>query len=234
MAVLTATLPRPALQKRPLPQRAIRALTGILIGYLVLWAIGAGGILGLSFWAKAETPAPAGTRTVQGVHNFQPVSSDGKLWRGAAPSPAGYRALASMGITTVVDLRAEDLSANQLAGPGKAGLDVVRLPIRDGQTPTSQQVQKLLDTVKNASGPVFVHCGAGVGRTGAMAAAYLVQTGEESSAQAVRRNLAVGPPSIEQIYYGLNLSPSEVEQPPLPVVVVSRLVDAPRRIASWF
>lgn len=234
MAVLTATLPRPALRKRPLPQRAMRALAGIVIGYLVLWAVGAGGILGLSFWAKAETPAPAGTRTVQGVHNFQPVSTDGKLWRGAAPSPTGYRELATMGFATVVDLRAEDLSAKQLTEAGKAGLEYVRLPIRDGQTPTPHQVQQLMDVVKNASGPVFVHCGAGVGRTGTMAAAYLVQTGEESSAQAVRRNLAVGPPSIEQIYYGLNLSPSKAEQPPIPVVVVSRVVDAPRRIMSWF
>ncbi|MDT9694594.1 hypothetical protein [Streptomyces sp. P17] len=58
--------------------------------------------------------------------------------------------------------------------------------------------------------------------------------GEESSAQAVRRNLAVGPPSIEQISYGLNLSPSKAGQPPIPVVVVSRVVDAPRRIMSWF
>ncbi|MBC2905806.1 fused DSP-PTPase phosphatase/NAD kinase-like protein [Streptomyces cupreus] len=234
MAVLTATLPRPALRKRPLSQRAMRALAGVIIGYLILWAVGAGGILGLSYWAKAETSAPAGTRTVQGVHNFQPVSSDGKLWRGAAPSPAGYRELESMGFATVVDLRAEDLSAKQLAEAGEAGLDYVRLPIRDGQTPTPKQVQQLLAVVKNASGPVFVHCGAGVGRTGTMAAAYLVQTGEESSAQAVRRNLAVGPPSIEQIYYGLNLSPSKAEQPPLPVVVVSRVVDAPRRIMSWF
>jgi protein-tyrosine phosphatase len=234
MAVITATLPRPATRKRPLSRRALRILLGIVIGYLVLWAAGAGGILGLSYWAKAETPAPAGTRSVQGVHNFQPVDPDGKLWRGAAPSPAGYRALAGMGFATVVDLRAEDLSAAQLSEPGKAGLKAVHLPIRDGQTPTPKQVQHLLSIVSNASGPVFVHCGAGVGRTGTMAAAYLVQTGEASSAQAVRRNLAVGPPSIEQIYYGLNLSPNKAEQPPLPVVAVSRVVDAPRRIASWF
>ncbi|WP_406446427.1 hypothetical protein OHB14_45340 [Streptomyces sp. NBC_01613] len=32
---------------------------------------------------------------------------------------------------------------------------------------------------------------------------------------------------------GLNLSPGKTEQPPLPVVVVSRLVDAPRRMWSW-
>ncbi|MEU6377887.1 dual specificity protein phosphatase family protein [Streptomyces sp. NPDC046909] len=234
MAVLTAALPRPVLPQRPLRRRAVRILLTLVIGYAVLWAAGAGGILALSYWTRAETPAPAGTRTVQGVHNFQPVDTSGHLWRGAAPSPAGYRALAAMGFTTVVDLRAEDLSAAQLAEPTEAGLDVVRLPIRDGQTPKPEQVRRLLDVVAKSSGPVFVHCGAGVGRTGTMAAAYLVQTGEESSAQAVRRNLAVGPPSIEQIYYGLNLSRDEAAQPPLPVVAVSRLVDAPRRIASWF
>jgi protein-tyrosine phosphatase len=234
MAVLSATLPRPALRKRPLSRRALRVLLGIMIGYLVLWAAGAGSILGLSLLARSETPAPVGTRAVQGVNHFQPVDSDGRLWRGSAPSPAGYRALAGMGITTVVDLRAEHMGAAELAEPGDAGLNVVRLPIRDGQTPSPKQVQRFLDVVSSASGPVFVHCGAGVGRTGAMVAAYLVKTGEESPSQAVRRNLAVGPPSIEQIYYGLNVSPAKAEQPPLPVLVVSRLVDAPRRIMSYF
>ena len=233
MAVLSATLPAPTLRRRLVSRRSLRILILVALGYLALWATGALGILALSFWAREETPAPAGTRTMQGVHHFQPVDSERRLWRGAAPSPAGYRQLATMGFTTVVDLRAEDLSAHQLAGPRNAGLDVVRMPIRDGQTPKPEQVQRFLDVVAKASGPVFVHCGAGVGRTGAMAAAYLVHTGEESSSMAVRRNLAVGPPSIEQIYYGLNLSPSKAEQPPLPVVVVSRLVDAPRRMWSW-
>jgi protein-tyrosine phosphatase len=232
MAVLSATLPPPALRPRPLSRRALRILLFVVLGYLVLWATGALGILGLSYLAREGTSAPAGTRTVQGVHHFQPVDAEGRLWRGAAPSPAGYQALAGMGITTVVDLRAEDLSASQLAGPGNAGLKVAHLPIRDGQTPKPEQVGRFFDIVAKSTGPVFVHCGAGVGRTGAMAAAYLVQTGEQSSPSAVRRNLAVGPPSIEQIYYGLNLSPSKAEQPPLPVVVMSRLVDAPRRIWS--
>ncbi|WP_406130590.1 hypothetical protein [Streptomyces canus] len=63
-------------------------------------------------------------------------------------------------------MRAEDLSSAQLAEPEKAGLDVVRLPIRDDETPRPAQMQRFLDVVARS---------------------------------AVRRNLAVGPPSIEQI-----------------------------------
>jgi protein-tyrosine phosphatase len=241
MAVIIPSPPRPAPQeapqkatpKRPLSRRIKRIVVGVILGYLALWATGALGILALSHWARAETPPPPGTRTVQGIHNFQPVDAERRLWRGAAPSPAGYRELERLGFATVVDLRAEDLSAAQLASPKEAGLDVVRLPIRDGQTPRPEQVRQFLDVVSSSSGPVFVHCGAGVGRTGTMAAAYLVETVEESPMQAVRRNLAVGPPSIEQIYYGLNLGEDRADQPPPAVVAVSRLVDAPRRIWSY-
>lgn len=233
MAVITApptSLPPPT---RRTVRRILRILGRVAIGYLALWATGALGILAVSHWVGEETPAAPGTHTVRGVHHFQRVDTQGQLWRGAAPSPAGYRALASLGITTVVDLRAEDLSATQLAEPGKAGLNVVHLPIRDGQTPTARQVQRFLGIVASPSGPVFVHCGAGVGRTGAMAAAYLVQADKQSPSMAVRRNLAVGPPSIEQIYYGLSLGRQKAEQPPLAVAAVSRLVDAPRRMWSW-
>ncbi|WP_326723839.1 MULTISPECIES: fused DSP-PTPase phosphatase/NAD kinase-like protein [unclassified Streptomyces] len=234
MAVVAAPPPHPTLPTRRLRRTILRYLVGVALGYLALWATGALGILALSYWAREETPAPAGTHSMQGVHNFQPVGKQGKLWRGAAPSPEGYRALARLGVTTVVDLRAEDLTAAQLAGPHRAGLDVVRLPVRDGQTPTPGQVERFLHVVGEASGPVFVHCGAGVGRTGAMAAAYLVRTGQQSPPAAVRRNLAVGPPSIEQIYYGLSLGPGRADQPPFPVIAISRLVDAPRRMWSWF
>ncbi|MFC7261618.1 fused DSP-PTPase phosphatase/NAD kinase-like protein [Streptomyces lutosisoli] len=154
----------------------LRSLVGLVLGYLALWATGALGILALSYWIREETPPPAGTYAVRGVHHFQPVGSRGELWRGGALSPEGYRGLAHHGFTTVVDLRAEDLSTAQLAAPREAGLDVVRLPVRDGQTPTPRQVEGFLEVVGEASGPVFVHCGAGVGRTGAMAAAYLVRT----------------------------------------------------------
>ncbi|MFB9505083.1 dual specificity protein phosphatase family protein [Streptomyces aurantiacus] len=231
---LTLPTGRPRGPLRRTRRTLLRTLVALGLCYLALWATGALGIVALSYWTREQTPPPEGTRSVRGIHHFQPVDAAGDLWRGAAPSPEGYRELARLGFSAVVDLRAEDLSAAQLAGPHKAGLDVVRLPVRDGQTPTPYQVRRFLGVVGTAPGPVFVHCGAGVGRTGTMAAAYLVQAGQKSPSSAVRRNLAVGPPSIEQIYYALSLGPSRAEQPPLPVVAVSRLVDAPRRMWSWF
>ncbi|WP_416967275.1 protein-tyrosine phosphatase family protein [Streptomyces sp. 4F14] len=233
MAVVIAPLPPTSSPSRRIRRRVLRGALIVTVGYLALWATGALGILGLSYLAREGTPTPPGTRELRGVHHFQPVDTEGRLWRGAAPKPDGYRELKRLGFTTVVDLRAEDLSTAQLAEPAKAGLTAVRMPVRDGQTPTQDQVRRFLTVVQDAPGRVFVHCGAGVGRTGTMAAAYLVQTGEESPSAAVRRNLAVGPPSIEQIYYGLSLERHEAEQPPLPVVALSRLVDAPRRMWSW-
>lgn len=212
----------------------LRVLGFCAIGYLALWAVGALGILVASQWIRSQTPPPAGTTQITGINHFQPVDDEHHLWRGSAPSPAGYRALAEKNFTTVVDLRAEDLSAHQLSAPKQAGLDVVRIPIRDGQTPKPAEVERFMAAVRGADGPVFVHCGAGVGRTGTMAAAYTVRTGEDSGPEAVRRNLAVGPPSLEQIYYAYNLDREHADQPPLAVQAVSRMVDAPRRLMSYF
>ncbi|MFD4876677.1 hypothetical protein ACFWOB_25440 [Streptomyces sp. NPDC058420] len=152
----------PACGELPLPRRAMRLLLVVALGYVALWATGALRVLALSYWAREETPAPPGTRTVQGIRHLQPVHTEGRSRRGAAPSPGGYRELARLGFTTDVDLRAEDLTSARLAEPRRAGLDVVRLPIRDGQTPTPVQVQRFLEVVASAAAPVFVHCEAGV------------------------------------------------------------------------
>src|SRR6185295_13712884 len=75
-----------------------------LVGFVAFLLAGNVAIAGVSAWARRTTP-PAAAPHVSGIKNFRVV--DGRLWRGAAPSPNGYRSLAAAGVRTVVDLRAE-------------------------------------------------------------------------------------------------------------------------------
>lgn len=196
----------------------------VAVAFLLLGNLG---ILAATQWAR-ETTTKARITSVPGIDHLEAV--DSKLWRGGAPSDAGYRALAEAGITTVVDLRAEEGLEGDAAMVESLGMNIVRIPIRDGQTPTTAQVEQFLAATRQAPGQVFVHCGAGVGRTGTMVGAYLVETSELNGRGALRRNLAVGPPSLEQVAFVAGLEEGRLERPNVVVRAVSRVLDAPRRM----
>jgi len=208
--------------RRPLPAIAAR-LVALGIAMLVVPNVV---ILGLHVLAQRDTATPTLTLPIK---NFAQV--DDRLWRGAAPTAAGLEALAANGVTTVVDLRAEDDLHVDEALFARLGLQRVHLPMRDGQSPTDAQVSRFLAAVEAGGGRAFVHCGAGVGRTGTMSAAYLVRTGQTTPSQAVRRNLSVGPPSLEQLAFSAGLSEAgDGSRPGTLMVAISRTLDAPRRI----
>ena len=80
-----------------------------------------------------------------------------------------------------------------------AGLMVVHVPVPDMEAPTDRQLDHLLDTIRraNASGMgVAVHCGAGMGRTGTVLAAYFVAKGMAAK-DAVARVRELRPGSVE-------------------------------------
>ena len=202
-----------------------------VVGFVLFMVVGNLAILipSLVLQHVAGPPAPAAAASVRGVAHLAAV--DAEVWRGAAPtSVAGYRSLAAAGVTTVVDLRAEPDRAIDVATLRSFGLRVVSLPVRDGQTPTRAQIDGFLRLVAASRGTVFLHCGAGVGRTGSMAAAYLVATGQTSGVRATVRNLSVGPPSLEQVAFTMRLRGDRAEHANGLVVAASRLLDAPRRI----
>lgn len=199
------------------------AVAFLLIGNLA--------ILAASVWARETTPV-ASAAPISGIDNLRAV--DAKVWRGAAPTTEGYRGLAQAGVSTVVDLRAEEGIEHDVQVVTDLGMRMVRLPIRDGQTPTSEEIETFLAAVRESGGTVFVHCGAGVGRTGAMVGAYQVAQGDLSGAAALRRNLAIGPPSLEQIAFVAGMDADKLDKPSTVLTAVSRVLDAPRRMWSRY
>ena len=206
-----------------------KLLRRLSVGFFGL--ILAGNLLILAAFLVVRLSEPDPELEVDGIDNVRAV--DEKLWRGNAPSIEGYQELAKREVSTVVDLRAERDLEIPSALLEEEGIERVHIPIRDGQTPDPAQAARFVEVVREAEGRVFVHCGAGVGRTGAMSATYLVESGQTSSWEALGRNLAVGPPSLEQIVYAASLEDDgEPEQPPRWVESVSRFFDGPRRLWS--
>lgn len=116
------------------------------------------------------------------------------------------RALVKMGISVFYDLTEKDedhLSYDKiLFHEGEEGHRVVEyknLPIRDFTAPSAQNVMTTLDSIDQdiASGKkVYVHCYAGVGRTGTVVGCYLVRHGLSGQAALERiAELRQGVPS---------------------------------------
>lgn len=213
----------------PRPRRRARLVLRLAVVALVLLGLGNLAILGLTLSARAIAEPAAGP-AVTGVGNLHSV--DAKVIRGGNPTRDGLVQLHDAGVTTVVDLRAEVGSSVDDAFIEDLGMEVVHLPIRDGQTPSDEQMEEFNRTVAEADGLVFVHCGAGVGRAGVVSARYLVQSGQASPLTAWARNVAIGPPSLEQDVYALGIELHGA--PEAAMVAVSRFLDSPRRIMHYF
>lgn len=113
-------------------------------------------------------PQPAG------VPNFREVNEH--VFRGAQPSPEGFKSLARLGFKTIIDLRG---GGPRSTAEGKlvkaAGMKYISIPMKGLQAPSDEEIWKVLGILDDSSGwPVFIHCRRGKDRTGVVVACYRI------------------------------------------------------------
>jgi protein tyrosine/serine phosphatase len=110
------------------------------------------------------------------VPNFHYV--DAHICRGAQPAPAGWNALAKLGIELVVDLRRdgelqEHWIRSEQEAVESAGMRYTNIPMSGWEIPDGTQVSRSIAILESGQ-RVFVHCRSGQDRTGTVIACYRI------------------------------------------------------------
>jgi protein tyrosine phosphatase (PTP) superfamily phosphohydrolase (DUF442 family) len=130
---------------------------------------------------------------INGVPN--PGKINEGLYRGAQPSAQGFEELKKLGITTVIDLRAEDRGKQWEQNEVEhLGMRYVPIPIGRFSAPTNAEVARFLTTVRGADvqQKIFVHCQFGEDRTGVFIATYRIGIQKWPADQAIHEMYAFG------------------------------------------
>lgn len=130
-------------------------------------------VLALSFAAVATAAAQSGqTEKFPNVKIDNFGQMDARFYRGAQPKPEDYKALAAIGIKTIIDLRndPEDFAKEATEA---AGMKYVNIPMSDKKRPQEDQIEKFLSIINDPeTGAFYTHCRGGRHRTGVMGAVY--------------------------------------------------------------
>jgi atypical dual specificity phosphatase len=100
---------------------------------------------------------------------------EGQVAAMAMPWPEDVAELRRRGVTSVLSL--SERTPREIV---EAGFAQLSLPVRDFHPPTPGQLDaavEFLEHAVNTGGACAVHCGAGLGRTGTVVAAWLVRRG---------------------------------------------------------
>jgi protein tyrosine phosphatase (PTP) superfamily phosphohydrolase (DUF442 family) len=104
-----------------------------------------------------------------GITNLYQVTTN--LYRGAQPTAEGMKQLKTMGIRTVINLRAFHSDKDKVAG---TGMKSVRFETKPWYAEEEDVIGFLRAISDTNSFPIFVHCQRGADRTGMMCAMYRV------------------------------------------------------------
>lgn len=118
-------------------------------------------------------------RKVKNLHEVTPT-----LFRGAQPDAKGIQTLKSLGIKTIVNLRALHSDKKLVAG---TGLDLVEIDFEPWKGPKRADLLDFLKVVTDpARCPCYVHCKHGSDRTGTAVAAYRMVVQRWDKEEAIR------------------------------------------------
>jgi protein tyrosine/serine phosphatase len=123
----------------------------------------------LAVLALAATNAPPWATRIEkpGLPNFHKLNDS--LYRGAQPTPEGFRQLKAMGVKTVVNLRSFHSDRDEM-GDVQLRRERIRFDTWHAEDDEVIRFLKIVTNTNNA--PVFVHCQHGADRTGTMCAIY--------------------------------------------------------------
>ena len=118
--------------------------------------------------ASAQT-SPGNFPSIK-VKNFGQM--DTNYFRGGQPKKDDYKALADLGIKTIVDLR-NDPTDYEKPMAEALGMKYINIPMDDAEYPSDGALAAFLETINDpANGPMYVHCKGGKHRAGVTGAVY--------------------------------------------------------------
>lgn len=140
-------------------------------------------VLGTSVVAEADR----GARPVEwadpvaesDLRNLYKVSD--KVYRSKQPSSRAFQELKDFGIASVLNLRSYHTDDGEAKG---LGLSLYRVRTSVGNV-SPDQIYQALEIIKDAEGPILVHCWNGSDRTGVVIAAYRMVFEGWSKAEAI-------------------------------------------------
>lgn len=140
-------------------------IKNLLLGYIVSVVL----VTGFAGVGLAQT-SPATDLPDVKIKNFGQM--DERFYRGAQPLPDDYQSLKNLGIKTVIDLR-NDPTEYEKSAVEALGMRYINIPMSGWKTPKDSQINEFMKIANDPeTGKFFVHCKAGIHRTGVTGAVY--------------------------------------------------------------
>lgn len=126
--------------------------------------------ISLLFALSATAVAQESQTSRISIKNFGQM--DDRFFRGGQPKEDQYKALADLGIKTVIDLR-DDPKDYEKTSVEALGMRYVNIAMSDKDYPQTAKIEQFLKLVDDPStGKFYVHCAGGRHRTGVVGAVY--------------------------------------------------------------